>query len=255
MAETKPQSFPTSERTPQGDDSERAAAPSSLASVVHTDFTSHQHPAQSQIEHAPLSTDTWGDQLKDIRQKDQARGGGIPQNLRDHYITDRRPGQLGHEAHASPGRIIRDYEDAVAERFLSCYFLDGDITRLRMTMEGPPSSPFRGGIFHLLLTLEDYPYRPPGFKFITRIYHPNVDDQGEMCIDILGGEWSPFLSLVKLLLSVSSVLSDPMIRDPLVPEIAEKYVYARGEYNRVARETTLKYATPHQNLPEYGIGE
>lgn len=53
---------------------------------------------------------------------------------------------------------------------------------------GPEESPFEGGVFKLELFLpEDYPMSAPKVRFITKIYHPNIDKLGRICLDILKG--------------------------------------------------------------------
>ncbi|KAE9402230.1 UBC-like protein [Gymnopus androsaceus JB14] len=81
---------------------------------------------------------------------------------------------------------------------------------------GPEGSVYEGGLFNLDVTLAtDYPFTAPRVTFKTRIYHMNISERGDICIDILKNNWSPALSLFKVLLSLSSLLTDPNPRDPL----------------------------------------
>lgn len=77
------------------------------------------------------------------------------------------------------------------------------------TILGPPGSVYEGGVFFLDIHFpSDYPFKPPKVIFRTRIYHCNVNSQGMICLDILKDNWSPALTISKILLSVCSLLTD-----------------------------------------------
>lgn len=124
---------------------------------------------------------------------------------------------------------------------------------------GPGDSPFQGGVFFLSIHFPtDYPFKPPKVNFTTRIYHPNINSNGSICLDILRDQWSPALTISKgmlqpdrfskrdltllVLLSICSMLTDPNPDDPLVPEIAHVYKTDRARYEATAREWTRKFA-------------
>lgn len=118
-----------------------------------------------------------------------------------------------------------------------------DLHSWNATILGPDDTPYAGGVFNLTIRFPtDYPFKPPHVSFTTKVYHPNINAQGGICLDILKDQWSPALSISKVLLSISSLLGDANPRDPLVPEVARLYETNRAEFNRVAREWTLKYA-------------
>jgi ubiquitin-conjugating enzyme E2 D/E len=108
---------------------------------------------------------------------------------------------------------------------------------------GPSDSPFQGGLFKLEIHFPvDYPFKPPKIVFLTKVYHPNISPHGAICLDILKDQWSPALTIGKVLLGICSLLCDPNPKDPLVPEIANIYLNNRAEYEATARMWTLKYA-------------
>lgn len=108
---------------------------------------------------------------------------------------------------------------------------------------GPTESPFAGGIFSLTIHFPtDYPFKPPKVSFKTRVYHPNINSNGSICLDILKAQWSPALTISKVLLSICSLLTDPNPDDPIEPEIARVYKIDKGQYEIRAREWTQKYA-------------
>ena len=57
---------------------------------------------------------------------------------------------------------------------------------MRLEITGPENSPYEGGVFELDLSITDrYPFEPPKLRFITPIYHPNIDSTGRICLDLL----------------------------------------------------------------------
>ena len=116
------------------------------------------------------------------------------------------------------------------------------------TLMGPSKSPYENGLFYLDIDFPaDYPYKPPRVRFTTRIYHPNINSGGGICLDILKEQWSPALTISKVLLSICSLLCDPNPDDPLVPSIADLYKRNKEEYLIAARAWTLQYACGHDD--------
>lgn len=112
------------------------------------------------------------------------------------------------------------------------------------TLLGPPGSVYEGGIFFLDIHFStEYPFKPPKVTFKTRIYHCNINSQGVICLDILKNNWSPALTISKVLLSICSLLTDCNPADPLVGSIAHQYLHNRAEHDRIARQWTQKYAS------------
>ncbi|OCB90038.1 ubiquitin conjugating enzyme [Sanghuangporus baumii] len=118
-----------------------------------------------------------------------------------------------------------------------------DLFKWRATIMGPQDSPYKDGVFFLNIHFPtDYPFKPPKVNFVTKIFHPNINSDGSICLDILRDQWSPALTVTKVLLSISSLLTDPNPDDPLVPEIANMYKTDRAKYEELARQWTREYA-------------
>lgn len=122
--------------------------------------------------------------------------------------------------------------------------INDDLFNWEATIIGPDGTPYSGGVFILnILFPHDYPFKPPKIKFNTKIYHPNINSTGQICLDILKEQWSPALTINKVLLSICSLLNEPNPNDPLVPDIANKFKDDRLAFDRSARDWTLRYAS------------
>lgn len=102
----------------------------------------------------------------------------------------------------------------------------------------PADTPFEDGTFKLLLTFdESYPNKPPTVKFLSRMFHPNVYANGELCLDILQNRWSPTYDVAAILTSIQSLLHDPNPNSPANAEAAQLYRENMKEYVRRVRAT------------------
>merc|ERR1712160_180399 len=113
------------------------------------------------------------------------------------------------------------------------------------TLKRPPDSPYEGGVFFLLITFpNDYPFKPPKVRFETKVYHPNIASNGSICLDILDKQWSPAMTVGKVLLSIGLLLTHPEPDDPLVPKVAQIYKNDINTYNKNAKDWVNMYAKP-----------
>lgn len=119
-----------------------------------------------------------------------------------------------------------------------------DLFHWKATLIGPDDSPYAGGLYFLNINFPaDYPFKPPKITFENRIYHCNINSNGSICLDILKDNWSPALTISKVLLSISSLLTDPNPNDPLVPEIARLLKDNKEEHDKNAKNWRILYAT------------
>ena len=108
---------------------------------------------------------------------------------------------------------------------------------------GPADSPYEGGLFALELFLpEEYPLVAPKVLFRTKIYHPNIDRLGRICLDILKNKWSPALQIKAVLLSIQALMSAPNVDDPLDEAVADHWKNDEAGAIEQARQWTVQYA-------------
>ncbi|KAI9613969.1 hypothetical protein PSHT_05859 [Puccinia striiformis] len=101
-----------------------------------------------------------------------------------------------------------------------------------------PDTPFEDGTFRLILTFdESYPNKPPTVKFLSKMFHPNVYANGELCLDILQNRWSPTYDVAAILTSVQSLLHDPNPNSPANAEAANLYRDNMKDYIKKVRAT------------------
>ncbi|XP_070379417.1 ubiquitin-conjugating enzyme E2 D2-like [Dermacentor albipictus] len=149
-------------------------------------------------------------------------------------------------ANATLQRIKKELDEMTSDPPSNCSAGlndSGDMFNWQATISGPEKTPFEGGVFKLSIFFpNDYPFKPPQVKFITKIYHPNISTHGDICLDILKSQWSPALSIAKVLLSICVLMCEPNPDDPLVPDVASVYKNNCAQYNATARKWTKEYA-------------
>lgn len=127
---------------------------------------------------------------------------------------------------------------------------DDDLGVLEATILGPEESPYQGGTFNLGIRIPDrYPFEPPEVTFTTKVYHPNIDENGRICLDILkprgpSGGWKPCLNLGSVLTCIRLLMAQPNPDDPLMAEIANEFKHNKSLYLDKAKDWTSKYGKP-----------
>lgn len=98
-------------------------------------------------------------------------------------------------------------------------------------------------MFKLELFLpDDYPMAAPKVRFLTRIYHPNIDRLGRICLDILKDKWSPALQIRTVLISIQALLSAPNPDDPLAEDVAKHWKSNPDDAMETAKMWTRSHA-------------
>lgn len=153
---------------------------------------------------------------------------------------------------ALPKRIIKETQRLMQEPVpgISAVPNEQNARYFHVIVSGPQGSPFEGGVFRLELFLpEEYPMSAPKVRFVTKIYHPNIDKLGRICLDILKDKWSPALQIRTVLLSIQALLSAPNPDDPLNNEVADQWKMHEAEAIKTAREWTRMYASEQPQTP------
>ena len=143
-------------------------------------------------------------------------------------------------------RIVKELEELRKDPPANCSAgpIKEDLFVWGASLMGPTDSAYEGGIFALSIKFPpDYPFSAPKVHFNTKIYHPNINSKGAICLDILKDRWSPALTISKVLLSICSLLTDPNPDDPLVVAVADMYRKNPKEFDKIARYWTRKYAS------------
>lgn len=146
-----------------------------------------------------------------------------------------------------PRRIIKETQRLMTEPVAGIKAIpdESNARYFKVIVEGPKESPYENGVFNLELFLpEEYPMSAPKVRFMTKIYHPNIDKLGRICLDILKDKWSPALQIRTVLLSIQALLSAPNPDDPLQNDVAELWKTNEAEAIKHARQWTSLYASP-----------
>ena len=102
-------------------------------------------------------------------------------------------------------------------------------------MQGPTHSPFEDSIFILELYFgEQYPHYPPKLRFLSSVYHPNVDKAGHICHPILIEDYSPSVSLRQILDAIHSMLAQPIISHAVRSKVLEIAIWYKELYGQAA---------------------
>ncbi|XP_043502397.1 ubiquitin-conjugating enzyme E2 T-like [Polistes fuscatus] len=121
-----------------------------------------------------------------------------------------------------------------------CFRKEGTDDGIIVTIVGPPGCSYEADVLELDLDLPPrYPFHPPHIQFRTPVYHPNIDNNGRICLDLLKmpptGAWKPTLKLADVLVAIKLLLIHPNVDDPLMPEIADEYINNRLSFEIKAR--------------------
>ncbi|XP_030583249.1 cell division cycle 34 homolog a [Archocentrus centrarchus] len=170
--------------------------------------------------------------------------------------------QHGHHVASSQKALMlemKSLQDEPVEGFKITLVDESDLYNWEVAIFGPPNTHYEGGYFKARIKFPiDYPYSPPAFRFLTKMWHPNIYENGDVCISILhppvddpqSGElpserWNPTQNVRTILLSVISLLNEPNTFSPANVDASVMYRKWRDskgkdrEYIEIIRKQVL----------------
>jgi ubiquitin-conjugating enzyme E2 L3 len=102
--------------------------------------------------------------------------------------------------------------------------------------------PFNKGAFKIEINFPaEYPFKPPKITFQTKIYHPNIDEKGQVCLPIISPEnWKPATKTDQVIQALVNLVNDPEPEHPLRADLAEEFTKDKKKFFKNAEDFTKK---------------
>ncbi|KAJ8287318.1 hypothetical protein GJAV_G00050180 [Gymnothorax javanicus] len=147
---------------------------------------------------------------------------------------------------ASTRRLQRELEDIQKEGMKNFRNLQVEESNM-LCWQGllvPDKAPYDKGAFKIeILFPTEYPFKPPKILFRTKIYHPNIDEKGQVCLSVISAEnWKPATKVLTVIANLITLVNDPHPDHPLRADLAEEYTKDRKKFFKNAEEFTRKHA-------------
>lgn len=110
----------------------------------------------------------------------------------------------------------------------------------------PDQLPYNKGAFRIEIVFPaEYPFKPPKITFLTKIYHPNIDEKGQVCLSIINPEhWKPGTRIEQVIDSLLHLIAEPEPEHSLRADLAEEYTQDKKKFLKHAEEFTKKFSEP-----------
>ncbi|PIK53737.1 hypothetical protein BSL78_09327, partial [Apostichopus japonicus] len=127
----------------------------------------------------------------------------------------------------------------------SLYRINSDDTNI-LLWKGliiPQQEPYNKGAFKIEINFPaEYPFKPPKITFKTKIYHPNIDEKGQVCLPIISPEnWKPATKADQVIQALLALVHSPEPEHPLRGDLAEEYAKDKKKFFRNAEDYTKKF--------------
>lgn len=147
------------------------------------------------------------------------------------------------------GRLMKDIRALVKTppEGITLHWSEDNIANLEAEIRGPEGTPFDGGVFRVRLSLgADFPHAPPKGTFLTKVFHPNVSEKGEICVNTLKRDWKPSHGIQHVLMIVRCLLIVPNAESALNAEAGRLLLENYDEFARRAALWTRIHAKPRK---------
>ncbi|XP_038158603.1 uncharacterized protein LOC119794911 [Cyprinodon tularosa] len=155
-------------------------------------------------------------------------------------------------------RILEELKSLYLEPhpYINIFPSESDFTFWKILMEGPPDTPYETGTFELYCQFgPDYPVKPPTVRFVTHIYHCNINNVGRICHNIFDRNYNAQITMRDILEAVFGLLIAPEPDDPLDSILAEEYLTSKESYEQEARKKTEEAAAETLEVKEKELVE
>lgn len=131
----------------------------------------------------------------------------------------------------------------------SCEYVNNDKKRWKIVFEGSKYSPYEDGLFilELIFNKGPFPKNGPEAKFITKMFHPNIDSNGHVCINLLNN-WNPKISIVSVIFGILEILDNPITSGGYSNEARKLLESDEEKYYKTVQEYTMTYAKNSINI-------
>ncbi|RAO73249.1 uncharacterized protein BHQ10_009261 [Talaromyces amestolkiae] len=135
-------------------------------------------------------------------------------------------------------RVQRDLQELSLGSTMKMTFPNpDDILNFTLTIE-PDEGMYKGGSFNFTFSInQNFPHDPPKVKCTQKIYHPNIDLEGNVCLNILREDWKPVLNLNAVIVGMQFLFLEPNASDPLNKEAAEDLRLNREGFKKNVRNS------------------
>jgi len=140
-------------------------------------------------------------------------------------------------------RVQKDLTELELPKTMSTTFPNPeDLLNFTLTL-APDEGMYQGASFNFSFNINNnYPHEPPRVKCVPKIYHPNIDLEGNVCLNILREDWKPVLNLNSVMVGLQYLFLEPNADDPLNKEAAEDLKRDRDNFIRNVK-SSLKGGT------------